>query len=101
MAHRGKAIEHLADHALGGRVWCAQFRVGILKGLQGLKEPVVFGVGNRRFVEDVVTVVVTVDLVAQLCGAGVEWSIVALVLAVPAVFAAVLNVFDIVTPDGF
>ena len=68
MAHRRKAVEHLADDALRRRVGGAQRRVRGLQGLQFLEQAVVLGVGQLRRVEHVVAVSVVLQLGAQRGG---------------------------------
>jgi len=69
MTHRREAVQHGADDTLGGRVRRQQLGVGRLQGLQLLEKLVVFGIGDLRCIEHVVTVGMVVQLVAQLGGA--------------------------------
>ena len=62
MAHTGKHIERFAAHALGGRIGTQEFGVLRFQCLQFLELPVVFSVGNRRFIQHVVAVSVCMQL---------------------------------------
>ena len=54
MAHRRQAIEHRANHALGGRVGCDQLWVGTFERLQLLEDTVVLTIWHRRRIEHIV-----------------------------------------------
>jgi hypothetical protein len=65
VAHLGKLIERLAADALGGRIGGDEFGMFGFERLQFAEQPVVFRIGNRRLVENVVGVVVALDFAAQ------------------------------------
>ena len=66
VAHRGKSVQRLAAHALGGRIRCAPLRVCGFQRLQFLEPLVVRRVGHLGGVEHVVLVAVVLQQAAQL-----------------------------------
>ncbi|MCY1358922.1 hypothetical protein D9M69_454710 [compost metagenome] len=66
VTHLGKRRQRRAAHSLGWRVTGDQFGIGRFQSLELAEQAVVFGVRNARFVEHVVTIVVLIQLSAQL-----------------------------------
>ncbi|MNS79455.1 hypothetical protein D3C72_1131110 [compost metagenome] len=64
VAHRRQAVEHRANHPLGGRIGCHQFGVCLLQCFQLLVDAVVFAIGHARRVEHIVFVRPADQLVA-------------------------------------
>lgn len=65
MPHFGEGVERRAADPPGRRVGRNEFGVFGFERLQFAKQPVVFRVGNRRLIEDVVSVIVTFNFLAQ------------------------------------
>jgi len=65
MSYWLERAERLAADALSGRIGAAQFGVFRFERLQLPKQPVVFGIGNFRVVQNVIPVIVPADLLAQ------------------------------------
>ncbi|MCY1402627.1 hypothetical protein D9M71_177770 [compost metagenome] len=66
MAHLAKGRGGIAANALGRRLRRNQLGVRFFESLQLTEQAVVLGIGNARFVEYVVAVVVRVEFAAQL-----------------------------------
>ena len=60
MAHFAEGLERRRADALGGGIRGYQFGPGGLEFLQFTQQPVVFGIGYDRVVEDVVAVIMLV-----------------------------------------
>ncbi len=65
MAHLGQGVQRPAADALGGRIGRDKFGVFGFEGLQFTEQAVVFRIGNRRLVENVVGVIVALDFPAE------------------------------------
>ena len=65
VAHAGKLLQRLATHALGGRIGAMPLRVRGFECLQFGKQAVVFGIGQRGGVHNVILVRQRVQLRAQ------------------------------------
>jgi hypothetical protein len=70
VAHLGERRQRRAADALGRRVAGDQLGMGGFKGLEFMEQTIVFDVRNARLVQHVVTVVVLIQLSAQLENAG-------------------------------
>ena len=68
MAHFRELARRFGAYALSRRIRRAQIGIRRFQRFELAHQPVVFGVGNRRFVEDVIAMVGVVDLRAQLGG---------------------------------
>ncbi|MNO79336.1 hypothetical protein D3C76_705020 [compost metagenome] len=66
VTHLGKRRQRRAAHSLGRRVAGDQFGIGRFQRLELVEQAVVLGVRNARLVEHVVTIVVLIQLSAQL-----------------------------------
>ncbi|MNQ75089.1 hypothetical protein D3C85_898690 [compost metagenome] len=66
VTHLGKRRQRRAAHSLGWRVAGDQFGIGRFQSLELVEQAVVLGVRNARLVEHVVTIVVLIQLSAQL-----------------------------------
>ena len=75
---RLEAFAGRSAHALRGRVRRDQFRVCGLELLQLVHQPVEFGIGNRRAVEQVIAMLVQADLFPQFGDPPEEFTIVEL-----------------------
>ncbi|MEY4027187.1 MAG: hypothetical protein RLZZ329_907 [Pseudomonadota bacterium] len=66
-----KGIQNLAAHTLGGRIGRQQLGMGRLQRLQFAEQPVVFGIGDFRRIERVISVCMLVQYRPQLrCSFG-------------------------------
>ena len=68
VGHRLKPVRGPAPHPLGGRIRRDQFGVLLLQLLQLPEEPVIFGIGNLRIVQNIVTVVVIMEQLPEAGG---------------------------------
>ena len=70
VGNRGNALFRRSSHSLCGTVWSPQLRKAFLDCDQLSLKFVIFGVGNDGCVEDIVEMVVSIDVAAQMYGAA-------------------------------